>query len=133
MPAFFCSGSAAAVEQDCMSSYYRTKSRACLDKVLAQFRQTAPRGPTDTMIGFLAQLFMDSPGERARILASEPSEGVRQIAVFSLYEAGLTDEAQKFAAANKLGALSDKLRTNPIKHLDEIKPSSRPGDNDQLI
>lgn len=116
-----------------MSSYYRTKSPACLDETLAKFRQMPPTSRADAIVGFLAQLFRDSPAERERILKSEPSEHVRQYELFSLYEAGLVNEAEKFAAANNLSGFAEKMRSSPIVLLEDIRPSSVPGDNDLLI
>jgi hypothetical protein len=48
-------GVALAAGQDCMASYYRTKSPACIDDTLAQLRQTAASGQAEpnTIIGFL--------------------------------------------------------------------------------
>jgi hypothetical protein len=53
--------------------------------------------------------------------------------LLSLYRAGLPDDAQKFAAANDLAALSEKLRGMRLVALDAVKPSSIPGENDLLI
>jgi hypothetical protein len=130
-----CTGAAFAAGPDCMASYYRAKSPACVDDTLARVRQMAAnyKGDPNTIIGFLAILFRTSPSERERLLKSEPSDYVRSVKLVSLYRAGLTDDAQKFAAANGLSALSDKLRTAPLVPLDAVKPSANPGDNDLLI
>jgi hypothetical protein len=131
---FLCVCPAAlAIEQDCMATYYREKSRACLDNMLEQFRQMPSNSSTGTMTGFLAQLFKDSPQERERILRTEPSAGVRQTELFSLYVAGLVDEAQTFAAANNLVTLSEKVRSMHLVPLDAARPSSEPAVNDLLI
>jgi hypothetical protein len=58
---------------------------------------------------------------------------VKSVDVVSLYRAGLPDEAQKFAAANNLSALSDRLRAARMPPLDAVRPSSTPADNDLLI
>jgi hypothetical protein len=128
---FFCP-TAFAVEQDCMATYYREKSSACLDDVLARFRQMPPNSPTSTMMGFLAQLFKDSPKERERILKNEPSDRVRQTELFSLYLAGLPSEAQRFAAENNMVVLSDKVRSMHLVPIDAARPSSEPAVNDLL-
>jgi hypothetical protein len=116
-------------------SYYREKSPACVDEVVAQFRQKPPnpRSEPSTMIGFLAQIFLSSTQERERILKTESSDYVKSVMLLSLYRAGLPDDAQKFAAANNLSALSEKLRGMGFVALDAVKPSSLPGDNDLLI
>jgi hypothetical protein len=118
-----------------MASYYRSKQPSCVDDTLAQFRQEAGGGRADpnTVIGFLAELFRTSPQERERLLKAEPSDHVKSVDVISLYRAGLPDEAQKFAAANNLAGLSDRLRAARMPPLDALRPSSTPGDNDLLI
>ena len=83
-----------AAKLDCMPTYYHEKSPACLDDILEAFRQKPPNSPTETMIGFLARLFEDSPLERERILKAEFSEHVKQTELFGLYVAGLVGEAQ---------------------------------------
>ncbi|MEH2514920.1 hypothetical protein V1279_000493 [Bradyrhizobium sp. AZCC 1610] len=118
-----------------MASYYRSKSAACVDDTLAQLRQTAASGRADpnTITGFLAELFRTSPQERERLLKAEPSDYMKSVDVISLYRAGLPDEAQKFAAANNLSSLSDRLRAARMPPLDAVTPSSTPADNDLLI
>ena len=131
----FSSGAALAGAQECMTSYYREKSPACIDDVLAQLRQMPPnaRSEPSSIIGFLAQRFKASAPDRERILKAEPSDYVKSVYLVSLYRAGLPDEAQKFAAANNLSAVSEELRAMRLAALDEVKPSSIPGDNDLLI
>src|SRR6266480_604753 len=131
----FSSGAALAGAQECMTSYYREKSPACIDDVLAQLRQMPPnaRSEPSSIIGFLAQRFKASAPDRERILKAEPSDYVKSVYLVSLYRAGLPDEAQKFAAANNLSAVSEKLRAMRLAALDEVKPSSVPGDKDLLI
>ena len=131
----FCSGVAFATGQDCSKSYYLAKSPACLDDTLANFRQSAAGGKADpnTVIGLLAEIFRTSAQERERILKAEPSDYVRSVALVSLYRAGLPDDAQKFAAANNLSALSEKLAATHLSPLDAVRPSSVPADNDLLI
>jgi hypothetical protein len=65
-----CPGPAFAAGERCMASYYRSKSPACVDDTLAQFRQDAAGGRADpnTIIGFLAEIFRSSPQERERLL-----------------------------------------------------------------
>ncbi|WP_213288907.1 hypothetical protein [Bradyrhizobium sp. sGM-13] len=118
-----------------MASYYRAKSPACVDDTRAQLRQMAAnrQAEPNTIIGFLAELFRNSPQERERVLSAEPSNYMKSVDVISLYRAGLPVEAQKFAAANNLSGLSDKLRAVRIAPLDAVKPSSIPSDNDLLI
>jgi hypothetical protein len=86
-----------------------------------------------TIIGFLAQIFRGSAQERERILKAESSDYVKSVMLLSLYRAGLPDDAQKFATANNLSTLSEKLRGMRLVALDAVKPSSVPGDNDVLI
>jgi hypothetical protein len=120
-----------AVGQECMHSYYRTKSSACIDEILADFRQR-PQFDPNTLIGLLAELFRTSPQERGRILKAEPSDQLKAIALVSLYRAGLPDEAEKFANASNLSALADKTRAMHLPTLDAVKPSV-PADNDLLV
>jgi hypothetical protein len=131
----FCSGVVFATGQDCSKSYYLAKSPACVDETLANFRQTAASGKADpnTVIGFLAEIFRTSAQERERILKAEPSDYVRSVALVSLYRAGLVEDAQKFAAANNLSALSEKLAATHLGPLEAVRPSSMPADNDLLI
>jgi hypothetical protein len=120
--------------QECMASYYRTKSPACIDGILTEFRQ-APRAGFDpnTLIGFLAELFRRSPQERDRILSAEPSDYFKSVHLVSLYRAGLPDEAEKFATQNNLSALADKIRATHLPTLEAVSPSSTPADNDLLV
>jgi hypothetical protein len=121
--------------QQCMASYYREKSPACLDEVLAQLRQkpSNPRSEPGAAVGFLARIFQDSAGERARIVKSELSDNQKSIVLNGLYRAGLSQDAQKFAAANNLAVPPENLRVTRLVALDGVKPSSFPGDNDLLI
>lgn len=130
-----CPGAALAAGDGCMASYYRNKQPSCVDDTLAHFRQDAAGGRADpnTVIGFLAEIFRSSPQERERLLKAESSNHVKSMDVISLYRAGLPDEAQKFAAANNLAGLSDRLRAARMPPLDAVRPSSTPGDNDLLI
>lgn len=130
----FCPVGVASAQQ-CMTSYYRAKSPACLDEVLAQIRQMPPnaRAEPSAAIGFLAQTFKDSPGERERIVKSELSDNLKSVVLNSLYRAGLPQDAQKFAAANNLSVPPENLRATRLVALDAVKPSSIPGDNDLLI
>jgi hypothetical protein len=129
----FCPDAAFAAGQECLATYYHTKSAGCIDDVLELLRHTPPnvREP-NTIIGFFAKLFQDSPQERQRILTTEPSDYVKSIELIGLYRAGVVDDAQKFAAANNLSAM-EKLRAMPLPPLDSIRPSSIPSDNDLLI
>jgi hypothetical protein len=131
----FCPGVAFATGLDCTKSYYLAKSPACVDDTLANLRQSAASGKADpnTVIGFLAEIFRTSPQERERILKAEPSDYVRSVALVSLYRAGLLEDAQKFAAANNLSVLSEKLAATHLSPLDAVRPSSMPADNDLLI
>jgi hypothetical protein len=131
---FFCPDMAFAGGQECMPGYYRSKSPGCVDDVLAHIRQMPPSSQDpNTMIGFFAQLFRTSPQERERILKTEPSDYVRSVELVSLYRAGLPDDAQKFATANNLPALSEKLRAAHLASVDTVRPTSTPSDNDLLI
>jgi hypothetical protein len=92
------SGSAVALGQECMAGYYRARSTACVDGILADFRQK-PRSDPNTLLGFLAELFKDSPQERDRILKAETSDFMKSVELTSLWLAGQTEEARKFAEA----------------------------------
>jgi len=128
-----CFGPAHAAGENCMATYYRSKPPACVDEALAQFRQTVPQSAPNTMIGFLAEMFRASPEERERLLKNEPSNNLKQVYVYSLYGAGLSDEARKYAAANQLTALLDRVQAARVPTVDAIRPSAVPGDNDTLI
>lgn len=128
-----CSGAALAADGDCMTTYYRSKSPACVDESLAQFRQMVPQSAPTTLIGFFAELFRTSPGERERLLKNEPSNNVKQLYLYSLYGADLSEEARKYASANQLTAVLDRLQAARVPMLEEIRPSVVPGDNDTLI
>jgi hypothetical protein len=130
---FFGLCPAGAAEQDCMSSYYRTKSPACVDEVIGRIGRLPPNAKRDLFVGFLAQVFRDSPQERERILRGETSGLVKVVALMSLYVAGLDEEAKRFATAINLQATIEKLALRPSPTLDDIRPSSLPGDNDLLI
>lgn len=118
-----------------MNDYYRTKAAGCVDSMLSQLRQTAPnaKGEPNPIIGFLAQLFRQSPAEKQRILDHERSDHVRSVELVALYRADLLDDARKFADKNRLFALLEKLEAKPPTTLAAVRPSSNPGDNDLLI
>jgi hypothetical protein len=130
---YFCPAVASA--QQCMTSYYRARSPACLDEVLAQIRQMPPnaRAEPSAAIGFLAQTLKDSTQERERILKSELSDNVKSVVLNSLYRAGLPQDAHKFPAANNLSVPPENLRATRLVALDAVRPSSIPSDNDLLI
>jgi len=122
---------ALAVGQECMPGYYRTKSSACVDKILAEFRQQ-PQSDPNTLIGFLAQLFRTSQPERERILKDETSDRLKAVDLVSFYRAGLRDEGESFTRANNLSAFADKVHATRLPTLDDVKPSV-PADNDLLV
>ena len=123
----------AAAGQNCMNDYHRSKSAGCIDSMLSQLRQTVPKGEPNPMIGFLAQVFRESPAEKQRILENERSDYVKSVGLVALYRADLLDDARKFADKNQLSALLAKLEAKPPTTLAAVKPSSNPADNDLLI
>jgi hypothetical protein len=129
------SGDAFGAGQECMATYYREKSPACIDEILTQLLAptTAPHKDPNTIIGFLAQIFRSSPEQRGRILNAASSDYMRSVDLTSLYRAGLLDEAKKFAVSNNLSAFQEKISSMRLQTLDDIRPSSMPGDNDVLI
>jgi hypothetical protein len=124
----------AAADQNCMNEYYRSKPAGCVDVILSQLR-TATRSKSDpsTVIGFLAQLFVMSPAEKARILDNEPSDYIRSVDLVALHRAGLPDDSRKFADKYRLTALLQKLEASRLAPLSSVIPSSTPADNDLLI
>jgi hypothetical protein len=125
---------AAAADANCMNDYYRSKPAGCVDSILSQLR-TATRSKSDpsTVVGFLAQLFVTSPAEKARILDNELSDYIRSVDLVALYRAGLLDDARKFSDKYQLTALLQKLETGRPAPLAMVRPSSTPADNDLLI
>lgn len=123
---------AGAADQNCMATYYRSKSPACVDEVIAQIEKmpALPKGDPNTIIGFLAQIFMTSPEARERLLKAEPSHILKSMEVLSLYRAGLLDDARKIAGNSAASAELDAMH---IPLLRDVTPSSYPGDNDLLI
>jgi hypothetical protein len=115
-----------------MASYYREKSPACVDEVLAQ--PPIPESDPSTMVGFFAQIFRDSAQERDRILKAESSGHVKYVMFISLYRAGLPEEAEKFASANNISLLPERVRMMiGLVPLEAVKPSSLPRGNDMFI
>jgi hypothetical protein len=127
---FFLLAVGVARAQQCMTSYYRAKSPACVDEALAM--PPIPDSDPSKIIGFLAQIFRDSAQERDRVLKTAFSDYVKLIMHISLYRAGLPDEAQKFANANNLSALPERGLVSLVP-LDAVKPSLFLRDNDVLI
>lgn len=127
-------GSTAAADANCMNDYYRSKPAGCVDSILSQLR-TATRTKSDpsTVIGFLAQLFVTSPAEKARLLDDEPSDYIRSVNLMALHRAGLAEDARKFADKHQLSALLGKLEASRLAPLATVIPSSSPADNDLLI
>jgi hypothetical protein len=123
---------ALALGQECMLSYYRNPSQACIDGILLDFRQN-PRADPNTLTGFLAELFRDSPEERDRILKAETADLMKSVDLASLWLAGLTDEARKFAEATNRSGLIEQARQTFPETLDAVRPSTLARDNDLLI
>lgn len=124
---------ASAGGADCMPTYYRAKSPACIDAIFAAIQQAPPRTVPNNLVGFLAELFRSSSKERERILTATSSDYLKSVTLTSLWLAGLTEEARRFAATNNLSAPLEQLAKSSLVALDAIKPSSLPGDNDLLI
>jgi hypothetical protein len=125
---------AAAAAANCMSDYYRSKPAGCVDSTLSQLR-TATRTKSDpsTVIGFLAQLFLTSPAEKARLLDDEPSDYIRYVNLMALHRAGLAEDARKFADKYQFSTQLQKLEASRLAPLATVIPSSTPADNDLLI
>ena len=126
---------ASAADPNCINGYYRAKLPACIDSLLSQLREMAPPkkfNPAET-IGFLAQLFSESPAERQRILDDGSSDYVGSVELTALYRAGLHDDARKFADNNHLSAVLQNLETTRPTPLAEVRPSSVSADNELLI
>jgi hypothetical protein len=127
-------GPAAAADANCMNDYYRSKPAGCVDSTLSQLRSaTRTKSDPSTVIGFLAQLFVTSPAEKARILDDEPSDYIRSVNLMALHRAGLIEDARKFADKHQLSALLGKLEASRLAPLATVIPSSTPADNDLLI
>jgi hypothetical protein len=122
---------AAAADQNCMTSYYRTKPPACVDIMLSQLRQSG--GDPSAVIGFLAYIFSTSSEEKRRILHGEASQQIQSMDLVALYRAGLLDDARKFADKYQLTAQLQKLEAGRPAPLATVIPSSTPADNDLLI
>jgi hypothetical protein len=127
-----CCDAVLALGQECMAGYYRTKSSACIDGILADFRNQ-PGSDPNTLTGFLAELFKASPAERDRILKAETTDFMMSVDLASLWLAGLRDDAQKFAEATNRSGMIERARQTFPQTLDAVKPSAPPRDNDLLI
>jgi hypothetical protein len=130
---FFQCIPAGAADPNCVSEYYRNKLPGCIDDMLSPLRASGSKADSSTVLGFLAQLFANSPEERQRLLASEPSDYVRSVELIALYYAGLLDDARKFSDQNGLSVVLQKLQAAPPTLLANVRPSSVPAENDLLI
>ncbi len=125
-----CPGRARA---DCMSTYYQTKSPACLDEVLAlAARLPEGSGYPDALVGFLAELLRTDPIRRAHLLAAA-GPNAQGLLIVALAMAGLPDQAASFAAAHNMTAGYQTFAAHRKPVLTAIQPNAFAGDNDLLI
>lgn len=123
---------ASALGQECMGSYYKTRSPACVDGILSDFR-SHPRSDPSTLTGFLAELFRDSRDERDRILKAETADALKSVELASLWVGGLRETFETFAKTTNRADLVDQAqRTYPVI-LDVVRPLALPRDNDLMI
>lgn len=106
----------------CLFTHFKTKSPACADEVLGLSASVSPGAfdPGMPPIGFLAEVFLRSPTERARILAAPDRPGSGVFILTALLRAGLAEEAGRFAADAKLQSLFERMRALQMATLPEI-------------
>lgn len=106
----------------CLFTHFKVKSPDCADQVLGLSASLSPGAfdPGMPPIGFLAEVFLRSPTERARILAAPDRPGSGVFILTALLRAGLTEEAGRFAADAKLQSLFERMRALPMATLPEI-------------
>lgn len=114
---------------DCISSFYRTKDAACLDRLISTLDKLPTGTENGTIIGFFAALFDGSPELRRTLLDGVPSDRAAGIYLAALRKAGLTDDARRFASSRRL---EDRAATDIIV-LKDVLPASVPSDNDLLL
>lgn len=106
----------------CLFTHFKTKSPACVDQVLGLSAGLAPGAFNAGMppIGFLAEIFLRSPTERARILAAPADRGAIIYILTALLRAGLTEEAERLAAQTNGGSILGSLKAMRLSTLPGI-------------
>ncbi|WP_342150188.1 hypothetical protein [Methylorubrum sp. SB2] len=106
----------------CLFTQFKTKSPGCTDQVLALSSGLSSGTFNVGMppIGYLAETFLRSPTERARILAAPGDKGAVVFVLAGLLRAGLTEDAERFAAATESGSLLQRLKAMRLLTLSDI-------------
>lgn len=106
----------------CLFTQFKTKSRTCVDQVLGLAAGLGPGAFHAGIppIGFLAEILLRSPTERARILAAPGSPGASIYVMAALLRAGLTEEAERLAAQTNGTPILDGLKAMRMSTLPGI-------------
>lgn len=130
---------AKAAPGECMASYYKEKSLACVDESLAFFRSLGPnpepqkRAHMANPIGFIAGVFLTSEPETQRILGQDATPYMKDVFFRALLHAGKVDEAKQLAAWLGVKDTEGLVAKVQVKTLDQVKPATDPAENDLLI
>ena len=85
----------------CYTTFYKTKNIACVDELADVISKAPPHIQPDAdlqaIVGFLAQIFIDYPQLKERILHQEATDRAKSIYLSALYRADLRDEAKEYA------------------------------------
>lgn len=135
----FCGSAAAAENESCYNTFYKTKDMDCLEAVVENIHNSAagwaedPQTMPGAVSGFLAEIFSNYPEEKQDILQEDASTQVAGIYLMALLRAGLIDDAREYAAKTGLTEGFEKAENIGVPTLKEIKPSVNAADNDLLI
>ena len=128
-------GAAQTPSGDCASTYYRSKSEACLGETLASLRDATSIKPevNPAMVGFLAGVITSAPAMEPKIFAAVGPPAMKTTILMALDRAGRDEAARSFAATESLQEALASLESERPPRLNEVKPRSAVADNDLLI
>jgi len=128
-------GAAQSQPGDCASTYYRSKSEACLTETLASLRDATSIKPevNTAMVGFLAGVIKSTPAMAPKILAAVGPPAMKTTILMALDRAGQDEAARRFAETEKLQAAWAGIESERPPRLNELRPRSVVADNDLMI
>lgn len=121
----------------CMQNFYMYKKTECLDAIVSMMELHGIKDEAGAInpatVGFFAGVFSAMPEIKSRLLTGASSSKIAPLYILGLNKAGLSQDAQAYAANNNQADFFDKAIKKDSTLLADIKPISNPMDNDFLI
>jgi hypothetical protein len=135
-----CTSAFAADDPNCITDFYRQKNESCIDAFIKSTPNIEGRSAdiqggqiNPGQLGFFADLFMNDPRQKARILALDAPPAAKLLFTEALYEAGLETEAQTYGDANGFADAPKSMQAMGLVPIKQLKSAANPADNDILI